>query len=865
MRIIYLKLENFATIYTAMNKKSIEIDFSKCKNNVVLLVGANGSGKTSILSTLHPFAYSGNMDVRNNNTIILDGEDGLKEIHYNHNDDIYVIIHHYKNTKRGVIVKSFISKNGTELNPNGNVTSFNDTVHRELSIEQDYLKLLRLGSNVTNMIEMKSSERKRFTSDLLSDIDIYNKLYKKINDDSRILKGMIKSVSDKIHNLKVKDKDDLMNSILLNEYKITELNEEKSDIDKELGFIDGMLQSSFPDGEQIFLEEYKSSLEKLKAIDEKINNYQREIDTKSKKINYIDGIYKDTQLVCNEKYTELKVEEGKLELMMDKLNDLMNQLSSLEIEYDKVKSSDKIYNELVDNIKVLENRISKYSTIKEPQYTIDNVNTAVNLLREIDNIIDNIQEFGEKAANKVIDLIEDRKDPIEFINNKLEELNKTELAIKLKKHFKSSGIILYKPNECKIDCPMVNLYESIMVDNDNLDNEYTYELLDSMKSIAVNINYISMLLNSNSSVIEKFELSEFKYSAIYKAIRKGKKLFNNNIFDRFFEEINLYNAYIGDIERLNSYKMNLKEVKSTSTGKIKDDIEKLNNKIDKEKALINSMNKSIESKTTVYNSLNNLLKQIEEIENLLNTINDFKRDSDKIKETISKNKLIIESNKDNMIRKKSLTDRLNNIDIQIKSLENELFNSRFTLKQYNAFNDEKDILNKKFDKISVIRESLSSTKGIPLIFIQIYLKNTKMFVNGLLESVYGDDFQIDDFDINADEFNIPYIKNGIRISDICYASQGESSFLSVALSFALINQSIKNYNILLLDEIDSTLDIKNRASFLNILERQMGIIDAEQIFLITHNNMFDNYPVDLILTSDVNQENFMNANIIYSV
>ena len=34
-----------------------------------------------------------------------------------------------------------------------------------------------------------------------------------------------------------------------------------------------------------------------------------------------------------------------------------------------------------------------------------------------------------------------------------------------------------------------------------------------------------------------------------------------------------------------------------------------------------------------------------------------------------------------------------------------------------------------------------------------------MFVNSLLESVYGDDFQIDDFDINADEFNIPYIKN----------------------------------------------------------------------------------------------------------
>ena len=33
MKITRLILENFANIYTAMNKKKIDIDFTKCKNN----------------------------------------------------------------------------------------------------------------------------------------------------------------------------------------------------------------------------------------------------------------------------------------------------------------------------------------------------------------------------------------------------------------------------------------------------------------------------------------------------------------------------------------------------------------------------------------------------------------------------------------------------------------------------------------------------------------------------------------------------------------------------------------------------------------------------------------------------------------
>ena len=84
------------------------------------------------------------------------------------------------------------------------------------------------------------------------------------------------------------------------------------------------------------------------------------------------------------------------------------------------------------------------------------------------------------------------------------------------------------------------------------------------------------------------------------------------------------------------------------------------------------------------------------------------------------------------------------------------------------------------------------------------------------------------------------------MKDVKYASQGELSFLSIALSFGLSSQSLSKYNIMLLDEIDGPLDSRNREKFIRILENQIERIGSEQNFLITHNNMFSSYPVDII-------------------
>ena len=73
--------------------------------------------------------------------------------------------------------------------------------------------------------------------------------------------------------------------------------------------------------------------------------------------------------------------------------------------------------------------------------------------------------------------------------------------------------------------------------------------------------------------------------------------------------------------------------------------------------------------------------------------------------------------------------------------------------------------------------------------------------------------------------------------------------------------------------MDSTLDVKNRKKFIEVIEQLLEIIGAEQCFIITHNEQFDNYPVDIITTQT--RDNYIkeciksgkdiNHNIIWSV
>ena len=131
--------------------------------------------------------------------------------------------------------------------------------------------------------------------------------------------------------------------------------------------------------------------------------------------------------------------------------------------------------------------------------------------------------------------------------------------------------------------------------------------------------------------------------------------------------------------------------------------------------------------------------------------------------------------------------------------------------------------------------------------------------------MFGENLTLLDFVISEKEFSIPYMVNGIQVKDVSLASQGERSAIVMGLSFAMLQQYMAIYNVMLFDELDGPLDVRNKKKFIEVVEKQMKSINAEQVIMITHNNIFENYPVDLILTSENNESNFNNSNIIWSV
>ena len=210
------------------------------------------------------------------------------------------------------------------------------------------------------------------------------------------------------------------------------------------------------------------------------------------------------------------------------------------------------------------------------------------------------------------------------------------------------------------------------------------------------------------------------------------------------------------------------------------------------------------------------------------------------------------------------------LDFELRELNNDISRNREESKslenkinEYKRLLKEGDELNKKYKDLSYIQEAVSTKKGIPVIYMKKYLGKIQKTANNLLKLIYDDNLQLGKFKVDNETFEIPYIKNGTKISDVKYSSQSELSLMTMALSFALANNATGIYNILLLDEIDAGLDENNRSAFLKMLYMQMNALNAEQVFIISHNlTQMINIPMDVIKMTDIDMKSKL-QNIIY--
>lgn len=856
MKILYLKLTNFINIVTAFNTETIEIDFSKSNNNVVLLTGPNGSGKTSILSCLHPFPTNGNMDVRSDNPIIVPRENGYKEIHISDGDDLYVIQHFYTRNGDKHIIKSYIQKNGVELNENGNVTSFKEIVEKELGLEQDYMKLTRLGSNVTNFIDMKRQERKNFTGKIISEADIYLSYHKKIMADKNKVNIQINHTSDLIRRLQVDDLGELKKAQKSLQHQIEDLTAKIEKANSELS----VLQYQLNDCGDI-----PAMRERIQEKEKELKHIQKALARASEikiSVSTLKSMIEDAKIAILKAKSSLDTNVITRTGILNQLDSIANEIDSIRREIARIEDDQNV-KDMEANIELLRETIRRRAKESGIAGYVRPCSKAEmeDLIKMLDKCMDillSTYELGKGPIQKAVSFFHTKTDIEKYTRENREKIKRNKMQslceqvyAEISKDIGLLGPDCKNPSGCRVYDFYQRIYEYATQAPDKVIEDETF--LAYTKMAYNNIQTVLKYLRDYHDIFEKMPeciRDQFLMSTVLTHICNMEWIYDKDII---FHELGLITddeLQDADLEELSRQKSMLAQYKKANSNieYFQNKLEELINsrttlmgQLDEVKETINSLNREIAEKEASVSDYEDMVVAMEHEDEVETEFNDLK------------SKLTLASQLSLQIREK--TSILNDLQFRKNKMSKTHQDNEFRIENYKRYKKDLDELSSKFTDLEYLARALSSREGIPLIFIQAYLKDIKDIANQLLDVVYDGDLHLEDFEITADEFGIPYSTKGTTVKDVIYASQGERSFISLALSFALTYKSISKYNIMLLDEIDATLDISNREKFLHVLEMQIDMIHAEQVFVISHNDMFNAYPVDIVDTRNRTSSN----------
>lgn len=862
--ITYIKLMNVAGIYRGLNgKESIEIHFPT--NTIYnLITGANGSGKSTFINSIDIFF----------NEAIRKGRKGYKELGINYGNKQYIIKHFANPSKDSHTVKSFITEidefgNATELNENGNVTSFKEQIKILFGLDQSSTKLLKLGSEINSMVKMSPTERKKFTSTFTEEVDIFFKMYKKINSDYIFLNKLLNSYLDKLNilgneNDLIKQLEDINNTISI-------LNKNKEDAITNIKIIDNEL---------IDLSEYEKNKNKLSILKDNIT-YSSEYDDLKKIIPDLD--LKDiTKLQYELEKYEYKLSSNntlinqmykiQLDNITNKISDIKDNIYELDLKLDSIDASnlnEEIIKELNDINGYLKENEEAFNKVPECLKTIEDSDLLQ--LKELLNAYENnLSDISNYVFNDDLENFDINTDYNNLNINILTGINKLNSDLEsLNNDYKVFNELFKDGLPCdNYNCVLLKQYT-----NNNKSKEDIINNINKIQEELVNSEKIQLRINNLNTIKEltkkiliqintydKFILNKLKINeeVIISNIRNNKfNILDDLLLQDLLDTLYFYKEYKNKLEikiKLSSMELDLKE-----KNRIENEISKYNNEIAKLENEYNSYKINIDN---ILEENDKIKKDIELTQKTIRVKNSYDNIKN-IKSEINNLQDIINKQDKNIIIKNNNKIELEKINNDLSILNNKRDSLLYTITEIKNVKEKIEFHKNYFNELSILRKALSPNKGIPLKYIQSFMNGVRTTANELIEEVFNDKISLGEFVINENEFRIPVNGEDDSNDDIRTCSSGERAIISLALSFALVKQTNTKYKILLLDEIDGPLDKVKRRQFLYLLNTQIKKLGIKQVFIISHNDVFNDLDINLILFTGAEIENFTNKNILY--
>lgn len=897
MKIQSLRLKNFIGIYSGMKLKEITLDFSQHDLSMYLIAGQNGSGKTTIVKALNPLPGTAS-------DIIREGKEGEKEIVLIDDDFTYRIRHVYLPTKSTFKTSSYIEKidingNCIELNPNGNVTSFKTILEQELNISDDYLKLIRLGSSFSSFIKLSTSDRSKFISKFLADVDIYLRLHKKVSDDVRVLKNMVKNVSNKLD--KIGSKEEIENGLILIEKEITNLKgtRDKFIADKAT-YINFIKEEKLDEIDEVMEEkdEVKLVLKSFKSMMNSLSDIAVEISGNADNFRNYDNLLKIAKSNLDNLETKCDSLQELYKTRFDMMNTIMEELENDEIELEKIGDIDYLmsikdkYQDTKEKIKTLE--IDYGFNKKLPNYTVSELLMVSEIFDGYKERIENLHEQynydlfdeihfdnhnlqGYKTKYKM------KEQAIESVTIALNKLS-NEISVFESKIKEIKDKYKLRPSNCTIsNCALLG------GDLESTEKKY-YILQESYDKGVKELDSLNKALDKLSDKIDicetiiklKKEIDK-NYNTFVKipflkrvlddekefdkCVRKNKAFYVKDaveVFCNIVEESEVYKDLIHTTMPLLKAEYTESKSKIERYNALKNKIKVKTHQLEQTRKQCKDIDESLDNYTDsrkMARDVYETLLSMDDVDELYETLDRYKELDDMCKQFDSKVQELTEVK----TKLKTVEQAIIGVERDIEKAEEKRNKLNFKKMEIKKFTKEKKILEKDYKDTEMVRTSLSSNKGVPLIHIEIYLQKVRMIANDLLERAFGGSLKLYKFVINDKEFRMPFTAdNGLtKASDVSKGSEGQKVILSLVLSFAFISQISSDFNIVILDEVDGPLDKRNRRMFADVIQKQMDILHIEQLFIISHNDAFLSQDMGYILLKDNNLDNVRRDNVVF--
>lgn len=913
MKIVYFRLKGYIKVLNGMGLDEITIDMSNFKNRIILIQGENGCAKSTIIDAMNPSVDSSDsyrtdvfIDENGNRQII--EYPAEKEIHYvrnypNGTQDYFkiLIISGVDNSRtKRLVSKAYISKNGQELNPNGNVSSFKEIRDSLMGIDPIYLDLSSISSEHRGIVDMIPSDRRKYMAAYIGSLDTYNEIFKQISKKANSLKSYMNTINAKLSEFGNENELRLKLAQLNDQKK--KLNSDRDKLIKDLSEAETTVRLIDPDNKMQDL--YQSISDRLGVLVSGLrqidNNLMQEytklkISPENQNIGYIISFKADIENQLDFHKKSLDEKKTRISVLMALNESTANSINQDKNTYAGIESN-MIQNNLASSIEDITSKIESYSGYisDEDMKILDSVSALDlgNLKKALDNFINTLgviqdagteaeicasidlySQYDHRSINRVQTWLQEKRDGITMrsmdVNNLSDQCKQMSEDLK-----EINEMANTRPSECIIDtCPYIAKYIAkkdkvsqakiddlvgkiaVLESQNNLDKIEVMSL-EKKGNILQLLDDAMIQIKSCINIIEKIESLNniFSGNRVYDLIKNHYAFTEFNIVGDLIEKANIYVILKGLIDQRKSMEADYKIYQNNKSMMDKLDASiKENEKLYEERE---SELKELNKNCTFTSGLIETLKaQIEIIDSIIQ-LSQSKSQMDQDKISLKQE---FDSVKDKIKTVKEKVDSLNEIKNSISILEENLgpINDTITRLNYSLasivdYQQEYADSADRYEKISFIRNACNPGNGLGIQseYIKRYMNDVIIDCNQMLGYMFNGSIRLEVPVINEKQFSIPFIgPNGIIVPDISNGSTAQKCMIGLVFSCVAMMKSSTTYNIPRFDEIDGGLDQQNRVMFINVLNSILNFMGSEQCIICSHNMEFDTQSTTRIICS----------------